>query len=409
MTYTHRFTRSALPVFGAAFLIVSAGCIDIKDKDSPGKDAGVVTQVADSSDISAPSYDDFALDTAGMGAREIATPADDSAYSQISERTLAAPLTRFPARIPKQGPTALQIQVLLDRAHFSPGILDGKWGDNAAKALAFFRTPEDSTGSGIAALDSAALMDQATYQRLRAAAGSVPVLTRYTVTADDMKGPFAKIPDNVYEQAKLNCLCYASAIEGIAEKFHTSQKLLKQLNPTADLAGIKAGTKLVVPNIEVTDLLSTGGTVAAGDAAATTSGGQIARLIISKKGYWTHAVDAAGKTLYHFPSTLGAGYDPSPDGVLSVTRIAWNPTFHYQPTLFAEVSNSKPEAQLPKGPNSPVGVVWMALSKPHYGIHGTSSPETIGYANSHGCVRLTNWDAAELGGIISSGVEVQFR
>jgi lipoprotein-anchoring transpeptidase ErfK/SrfK len=139
------------------------------------------------------------------------------------------------------------------------------------------------------------------------------------------------------------------------------------------------------------------------------AGGPIARLIVSKKGYWIHAVNASGTILFHFPSTLGAGYDPSPTGDFRVTNIAWNPAFHYQPTLFAEVSDKKPEAHLAKGPNSPVGVIWMALSKPHYGIHGTSSPETIGYANSHGCVRLTNWDATELGHIVSKGTPVVFQ
>jgi lipoprotein-anchoring transpeptidase ErfK/SrfK len=213
-------------------------------------------------------------------------------------------------------------------------------------------------------------------------------------------GPFTNVPDNVYEQAKLDCLCYSSAAEGIAEKFHTSQKLIAQLNPKATLGNLTAGTVLVVPNVDVQP---------AADSTSTTGSAGITKLVISRKGYWTHAVDASGKILYHFPSTLGAGYDPSPTGDFKVTNISWNPAFHYQPTLFAEVSDKKPEAHLPKGPNSPVGVIWMALSKPHYGIHGTSAPETIGYANSHGCVRLTNWDATELGRLVSKGTPVEFQ
>jgi lipoprotein-anchoring transpeptidase ErfK/SrfK len=216
------------------------------------------------------------------------------------------------------------------------------------------------------------------------------------------------IPDNVYEQAKLDCLCYASAAEAVAEKFHTSQKLILQLNPGATLGNLTAGTVLLVPNVDVETVPSTPTSVAS-DSSTGGVTGQVAKLVISKKGFWTHAVDAAGKILYHFPSTLGAGYDPSPTGDFKVTNIAWNPAFHYQPTLFAEVSDKKPEAHLPKGPNSPVGVVWMALSKPHYGIHGTSAPETIGYANSHGCVRLTNWDAIELGRLVSRGTPVVFQ
>lgn len=404
--------------------LLCAACVEFKDK-SAKKTSADTTTVASSavdslSDVSVPSYDAYSLDTAGIGAHYTTSPAEDSAYSKISEKSLGSGVTRFPAKVPKRGPLALQLEVMLDRAHFSPGIIDGTWGDNAAKALAFFKNPASTDSSSGSGVDSSAMIDQATYQKLKAAVGSAPVLTHYTVTGDDVKGPFTQIPNNVYEQAKLDCLCYTSAAEGLAEKFHTSQKLLAQLNPGISLASIAAGATLVVPNVDVEAVPASSGNATSGASDTTstkatastdsTSGGngQVVRLIISRKGYWTHAVDASGKILYHFPSTLGAGYDPSPEGDFHVTNITWNPAFHYQPTLFAEVSDTKPEAHLPKGPNSPVGVIWMALSKPHYGIHGTSSPETIGYANSHGCVRLTNWDAIELGRLISKGVPVQF-
>ena len=384
-----------------ALLVSVAGtaCIEFKDDKSSEKKqekSPSAAQAADT-DITAPSYDAYALDTAGVGARWTSTPADDSLYGKISEKSVESKATRFPMRIPRRGAAALQLQVLLDRAHFSPGIIDGVWGDNAANALRFFQSP-NSADSAVST-DTAMVLDEATYSRLRAAA-SGSILTSYTVTPDDVKGPFVKIPDNVYEQAKLSCLCYESAAEGLAEKFHTSEKLLAQLNPKIDLKNVTAGASLTVPNVDVqsTD-------TAAVDGLAS---GGVSKLIISKKGYWTHAVDASGKILYHFPSTLGAGYDPSPTGDFRVTNTAWNPAFHYQPKLFAEVSDTKPEAHLPKGPNSPVGVVWTGLSKPHYGIHGTPSPETIGYANSHGCVRLTNWDATELGHIVSKGTPIEF-
>jgi lipoprotein-anchoring transpeptidase ErfK/SrfK len=406
-----RYRHSIIAV--AAFAALS--CIEFKDDDASKKRAAAAAstaQVADSSDISFPSYEAFALDTAGVGQRYASTPADDSLYSQITPKSVGTPITRFPARLPKRGAGALQIQVLLDRAHFSPGIIDGVWGDNAVKALAFFKNPDAGDSAGSSATDTSMAIDQQTYTRLRSAAGTDQVVTKYTLTQEDVAGPFTDVPDNVYEQAKLDCLCYSSAAEGVAEKFHTSQKLLAQLNPGVALGSLKAGTVLTVPNVEAATLSKAGDSATVSSASASASGG-VAQLVISKKGFWTHAVDASGKIIAHYPSTLGSGYlssaDESPTGGYKITNIAWEPAFHYQPTLFAEVSDKKPEAHLPKGPNSPVGVVWMALSKPHFGIHGTSAPETIGYSNSHGCVRLTNWDAIELGRLVAKGTPVVFR
>src|SRR5215212_4292991 len=270
----------------ALLLSLSAtACIEFKDDDSAAKKKQAPAVAAEpDSDITAPSYEAYALDTAGAGARFTSTPADDSLYGKISDKSVETRATRFPIRVPRRGPAALQLQVMLDRSHFSPGIIDGEWGDNAAKALAFFESPT-STDSAAPA-DSATMLDEATYSRLRTAMGSQPILTRYTVTADDVKGPFSKTPDNVYEQAKVSCLCYESAAEAISEKFHTSERLLKQLNPKAALDNLTAGTELVVPNVDVQAADSTSTT-------ASTAGG-VAKLVISKKGYWTHAVDASG-------------------------------------------------------------------------------------------------------------------
>ncbi|MEO5903704.1 MAG: L,D-transpeptidase [Gemmatimonadaceae bacterium] len=327
--------------------------------------------------------------TAGAQQKEKSPPILDQASIE------KAP-TRFPFRIPQRGPLAVHLEILLDRAGFSPGIVDGAWGTNAAKAVTFFAHPDDSSRfKGDSPLQVKSI-DQSTYERLRSTSKR-PLVRWYTISSADTKGPFTPVPEGVYKQARLSCLCYASVAEALSEKFHTSIKFLAQLNPRVKLAALDAGMKLLVPDVD-------------DDGSATPQDTSLAaRLIISKKGYWTQVLDAHGKIIYHFPSTLGAGYDASPTGNFKVTNVSFDPAFKYQPKLFAEVPDDEPEALLPQGPNSPVGVVWMSLSKPHYGIHGTSSPETIGYANSHGCVRLTNWDALRLAYLLPDGTPVEFK
>jgi len=375
--------------------LIAGGCIVSGNSDSAKKTADTSTAPASStamvadSVISVPLDDSASLDTTGLGNQLDSMPpiATDTGYKRINEKSVDATLTKFPAPIPARGSTTLRLQILLDRANFSPGIIDGSWGKNAAKALSWFRAANGMDSSARTSID------QATYDKLVAAAQSAPLLTNYQLTADDMQGPFVQIPNSVYDQAKLECLCFTSPAEEMAEKFHTNQQMLKQLNPKVNLNSMAVGTSLQVPNVA--------------EGSSPPSG--VAKLVISKKGFWTHALDASGNVIAHFPSTLGAGYDPSPTGDFHVTGIATDPTFNYQPSLMAEVPDSRPTAKLKPGPNSPVGTVWMALSKPHYGIHGTPAPETIGYANSHGCVRLTNWDAERLASVVKAGTPVQFQ
>lgn len=392
----------------ASIILPASACISFSDDEASSANAAdssaVVAQTAtvpDSVDISVPSYATYALDTAGMGQRLAAIPDDDSAFiaatdPAIGDSTGDTVIRRFPARIPASGRIPLHLQILLDRANFSPGIVDGAWGDNAAKALSYFAGKTRADTAAVST-SKATTIDRQTYDRLRAAAGSQPALKKYTVTVEDLRGPFETIPDDVYQQAKLKCLCYSSAAEAIAEKFHSSQKLLAKLNPGVRLDNLSVGTTLTVPNVDNET------------AASPTDTIPIARLVVSRTGFWTQAQDASGRVLFHFPSTLGGGYDPSPTGDYKITSVARDPTFRYQPKLFAEVPDSRPEARLPAGPNSPVGKVWIGLSKPHYGIHGTSAPETIGYANSHGCVRLTNWDALQLSDLVERGTPVEFK
>jgi lipoprotein-anchoring transpeptidase ErfK/SrfK len=189
--------------------------------------------------------------------------------------------------------------------------------------------------------------------------------------------------------------------EKLGEVFHSSPELLEQLNPGVDLNGVAAGDVLQVPAVEPFH-------VSALPEGRYTSRGEVRRLVISVGGHFLHALDGAGNILYHFPSTLGADYSPSPEGEHLVESVHFHPAWHYQPALLPHVDEDDEDAVIAAGPNNDVGIVWMALSKPHYGIHGTRGPETIGYATSAGCVRLTNWDAAFLGRRVAEGTPVEF-
>ena len=296
-----------------------------------------------------------------------------------------------PTTPPDDEARILAAQVLLDRARFSPGVIDGRWGQNTEKALYWLQFARGLPPTGV--------LDDATFAALERSAAGEPVV-EVEVTAADLEGPFTEVPEDPYEQAELECLCYASPAEAIAERYHTTPELLAELNPEADLDALTAGMRLQVPNVEP---------LAPGDRQRAAGGDPIAQLLVSKRGFYTQALDAQGRVLFHFPSTVGSQYDPSPAGEFHVTGVAFTPTFHYQPTLFHEVPDENPEAQLPAGPNAPVGVVWIDLSKPHHGIHGTAVPETIGYTSSHGCIRLTNWDALFLARRVKPGVPVRFR
>jgi hypothetical protein len=209
---------------------------------------------------------------------------------------------------------------------------------------------------------------------------------------DDVAGPFVAIPADVYRQARLRCLCYESLAEKLAERFHASVEVLEDLNPGTDLGALAAGDTLRAPAVDGT----------APEARP------VARIVISGLGSYVHALDAEGRILYHFPTTLGSQYDPSPLGILSVVGVHLDPWFHYQPRLLSGVDKTKPDTHLPPGPNNLVGRVWIKLSEPHYGIHGTRDPAAIGYASSSGCVRLTNWNAVLLAGRVGAGTAVEF-
>jgi lipoprotein-anchoring transpeptidase ErfK/SrfK len=273
-----------------------------------------------------------------------------------------------------KGSAVLRAQILLARAHFSCGELDGAFGDNLGKTVSAFQQARELPSSGA--------VDAATWSALNS--DQAPALTTYTITDQDEQGPFTPIPADMSEQAKLPALGYASPAEELGERFHVSPAVLKALNPGADLA--KAGQPLTVPNV------------------ITMPPGPAARVEVSKSEGSVRAYGADGKLLAFYVATIGSEHDPLPVGDWKIRGVAHNPAFHYNPNLFWDAKATDEKATIKPGPNNPVGVVWIDLSKEHYGIHGTPEPSRIGHTTSHGCIRLTNWDAAELASMVKPGV-----
>ncbi len=323
------------------------------------------------------------LDTTG-GGTAVKNP---EKWAMISTEQINTGAAFLPLGGDVGGPSVYRVQILLDRALFSPGMMDGRWGKNTAKAVYFFQQREGLRTTG--------RVDSATYEKLAEAAGRPQQLVvSHTLTPEDVKGPFIELPDSIYDLAKLDCTCYESLSEKLSETFHTSPELLAKLNPGVNLDGVQAGQTLNVPNVR--------------DPDARVQG-RVAELAVSGRGSYLHALDANGRILYHFPSTLGGTYEPSPQGEFKVTAVTKKPWWHFQPKLLEKVPDDRPDAKIPPGPNNAVGMVWMTLSAPHYGIHGTKSPETIGYATSAGCVRLTNWDVLFLADRVTKNTPVRFR
>jgi lipoprotein-anchoring transpeptidase ErfK/SrfK len=281
-------------------------------------------------------------------------------------------------------PVILRAQIILDRMRFSPGVIDGHDGDNLRKAVAAYEETQGLSADG--------KLDQELWTKLTEASAK-PVLVEYTITEDDVKGPFTTIPDKFEEQADLERLSYASSEELLAERFHMDRDLLKALNP--DKAFDRPGTVIVVTNVQ----------------PEANPGGQdlkAERLEVDKKAGLLRALAKDGALLAVYPASIGSDEKPAPSGSHKVKGVAKNPVYTYNPDYKFKGVKAKEAFRIKPGPNNPVGTTWIDLSVESFGIHGTPEPEKVGKVASHGCVRLTNWDIEELAAMVKPGIAVAF-
>jgi lipoprotein-anchoring transpeptidase ErfK/SrfK len=323
--------------------------------------------------------------------------------------TLALPL-QVSAQAPEAGAVAI-VQILLDRAGFSPGEIDGRDGANTRRAVsAFARANSLEVTGGV---------DAALIEKLTSLEG-VPPLVDYTITQEDTEGPFIRgIPRDLMEQSSLKALSYRNALEAIAERFHSSPAFLRQLNPNATFT--QAGEKVWVPNVENVAMpvppkepkaargrRGAGAPEPTGTSGVPAAENAVTIYVTQETGALT-VEDSTGRLLFHAPVTMGSKHDPLPTGEWQVTNVQPNPVFNYNPDLFWDADPTHARARIAPGPNNPVGTVWIGLTKEHYGIHGTPEPSRIGVTQSHGCVRLTNWDIQRVAQWATRGTRVVFR
>lgn len=390
--------QQTAPATGDPIIPMAESALDDGAEDTSGAPSG--TRIPSVSELSKVLEDKENAETqgdTGLGTNDVTTDTPDAGANHTTDTTTTAARPEIPSQpvtpanvnaasysgvggLPDgRSPVTVKLQVLLDRAAVSVSIIDGVKGGMTESALKAYEARMGLPVDG--------LLDAEVWDKL--GGNDIDVyMKQYTITDADVSGLSAPLPRDYGELAKLDRMGYTSVTEKLAERFHMSEDFLKLVNPGA---GFYAGETIVV--------------VEPGEKAV----GQVTKIVIDKSDRRLRAWDAAGTEIANYPVAVGSSGTPSPSGHMTVEAVALEPTYHYNPSVnFKQGDNDKP-LTLPPGPNGPVGLVWIDLSKPTYGIHGTPEPASLFTAHSHGCVRMANWDAQELASLVSAGVVVDFR